>query len=311
MKAQLAIAGLCLSVFGQRTFEVNGRIDPASSGSVSLHAASSAFATSTLMDSSGKFRFSGIDAGTYTVIVFLPGRGESRNTIDVGPGTADEKNRVAVVVHIDESALTPDRRAKVSVRELSIPEKARKEYAAADRSLARKDRAGAVAHLEKAVEIAPQFSAAWNHLGTLMYKNQEYERAAECFVKSLAADPEAFEPLVNLGGVLLNLNKVEEAWNYNVHAVLKRPNDALANSQLGMTYFEMGKADLALRHLNEARRLDPGHFSLPQLMVAEIYLRRKQNTEAAAAMEEFLRYHPDWPAAAKMREAVVKLRAVE
>ncbi len=71
----------------------------------------------------------------------------------------------------------------------------------------------------------------------------------------------------------------------------------------------MGKADLALTPLNEARRLDAGHFSNPQLLAAEIYLRRKQWAEAAGALEEFLERHPDWPQAAKMRESIARLRS--
>ena len=310
MRACLGFFGLCLCSFAQQFFDVTGRIDPPLQASVSLHATASAFATSALSDTAGSFHFSHIEPGIYTLVVFLPGRGESRSSIDVGPGTADDKARVGIVAHINESSLTPDPYAgKVSVRELSIPQKAVDESRAADKSLTSNDTASAVKHLEKAVRLAPGFSAAWNHLGTIAYKSGNYERAEKCFRKSLFADPQSFEPLVNLGGVLLNLKKLDEAWSYNVQAVQRRPNDALANVQLGMTYFEMGKADLALRHLNAARHLDPGHFSLPQLMVVEIYLRRKQNSEAADVLDEFLRYHPDWPAAPKMRETIVALRS--
>ena len=53
----------------------------------------------------------------------------------------------------------------------------------------------------------------------------------------------AYEPLVNLGGVLVTLNKLDEAWKFNGFAVLERPGDALANSQMGMTYFGLGDFD--------------------------------------------------------------------
>ena len=59
----------------------------------------------------------------------------------------------------------------------------------------------------------------------------------------------AYEPLVNLGGVLINLHELEEALDVNLRAVLTRPNDPLANSQLGLTYFEVGNYDLALKYL--------------------------------------------------------------
>ena len=60
---------------------------------------------------------------------------------------------------------------------------------------------------------------------------------------------------MNLGGVLVNLHKLDEAWDYNVHAVLVRPNDALANAQLGMTYFELGNLELAEKYLARARQI--------------------------------------------------------
>jgi len=37
-------------------------------------------------------------------------------------------------------------------------------------------------------------------------------------------------------------------------------------------------------------------------------LRRGDRSAAADIMEEFLKYHPDWPNAAKMREAIVQFR---
>src|ERR1035438_8949824 len=128
--------------------------------------------------------------------------------------------------------------------------------------------------MRRTVELAPQFSDVWNHLGTIAYQSRDYARAETCFRKALEADPAAFQPLVNLGGVSINLSKFEQALQYNLYAALTRPNDALANSQLGMTYFYLDKLELARKYLTTAKRLDPAHFSHPQLVLAEIGLRQ-------------------------------------
>jgi tetratricopeptide (TPR) repeat protein len=164
-----------------------------------------------------------------------------------------------------------------------------------------------VAHLERAVELAPQFSTAWNDLGTIAYYARQYERAEICFRKALAADPDSFEALVNLGGVLLNLSKHDEALRCNSIAVRRRPGDALANSQLGLAYSVAGDFDLAVKYLQNAKRIDPGHFSNPQLALAEIYLRQNQRAAAAQEYRDFLRRHPDAPQAAGVRESLAKL----
>ncbi len=238
----------------------------------------------------------------------MPGRGEARTTVDIGPHSADSRGRVGVTVVIDEAKLSPDRGPVVSTRELSIPPRARKDYAEAQKKLARHDAEGAIALLKRAVDTAPQFSAAWNNLGTIAYQTRAYSDAEKYFRRALQEDPAAYEPLVNLGGVLLTLGKADEAYNFNLYSVLKRPSDALANSQLGMNYFALGKMHLAERYLLEAVRLDPAHFSHPQLLLAEIYLRENDPGRAAAELEDFLNRHPDWQTAGQMRAAIAKLR---
>jgi tetratricopeptide (TPR) repeat protein len=156
--------------------------------------------------------------------------------------------------------------------------------------------------------LAPQFADAWNELGTIAYQTQKYARAEECFREALKQDAEAFEPLVNLGGVLVTVHRADEAWQYNARAVALRPNDALAHSQLGMNYYQLGDLGLSVKHLEQARAIDPAHFSHPQLLLAEIHLRRGEKSAAADSLEEFLRYHPDWPQAARIREKIVELR---
>lgn len=294
-------------------YELRGRLLPATKASVWLHGATAPFEDSTLTDDEGRFRFRGLLAGAYTWGAFVPGRGEVRRTIEVGPSQADARKRIELQVELRdgdfESRDSLRRGATVSAKELAIPESAHRLYDDAEKRLARRDVDGAVAHFERAVAIAPQFSAAWNHLGTIAYQARDYARAENCFRKALDADPEAFQPLVNLGGVSLNLGKYEDGLQYNLYAALTRPGDALANSQLGMDYYFLGKLDLAQKYLTVAARLDPAHFSHPQLMLADIAIRRQDRAAAATQLAEFLQYHPDGPEAEKVKRELAQLRA--
>jgi Tfp pilus assembly protein PilF len=287
----------------QRLYHLSGRITPESKAVVSVFGVLTPFHGEVLADSRGRFRFRNLLAGEYTVAVFVPGEGELRQTVEVGPGTVDAKGRIAIVISIESiSKEALHEHATVSTHELSVPESARREYAEAQKNLARREIASAVLHLEKAVEIAPQFSAGWNNLGTIAYQTREYSRAEEHFRKALDEDAGSFEPLVNLGGVLLTEGKLDEALKYNVYAVLSRPKDALANAQLGMNYFAIGNLDLSEKHLELAKRIDPSHFSFPQLTLAQIHMRRNRPRAAAGEFRDFLQRHPDAPEAARVRE---------
>jgi Tfp pilus assembly protein PilF len=296
---------------GQALYEVSGRISPEGRASVTLFGATHPFTTATFTDESGRFTFKKLEAGTYTLAVYQPGRGDARQTIEVGPSLADPRNRIQLTVTLRDADFDPTserRRHSVTARELAIPERALRDYLDAQHDLEKHDPQAAEKHLEHAVEAAPRFANAWNTLGTIAYQTRRLPLAEQRFRRALKEDPTAYEPLVNLGGVLVTVHKLDEALEVNVHAAMTRPGDALANSQLGMTYFELGQFDSAVRYLERARQLDPAHFSHPQLYLAEIHLRRGQKAEAAKVLEDFLQHHPDYPQAEIMRRNIVELR---
>lgn len=308
----ICVLGLHAAFAADTVFDLAGRIHPEERASVTLFGDTFPFTASTLSEPDGRFHFQKLRPGPYTISVFTPERGEARQTIEVGPALADARGRVSLDVTFKETDFvlsdTLRRRHSVSTAQLAIPAKAQRDYEEAHKDLARSDPDAATRRLEEAVGLAPQFADAWNLLGTIAYQTQKYERAEQCFREALRQDPRAFEPLVNLGGVLVTLNRPQDAWQYNAMAATARPNDALAHSQLGMNYFQLGDLDLSLKHLEKARAIDPAHFSHPQLFLAEIHLRRGEKSAAADVLEEFLRYHPDWPQAARMRQSIVELR---
>jgi len=307
----LVLALAVRALVGQPLFDLSGQLQPPRRASVSLFGARSPFTTAALTDAAGRFRFRKLRADDYTVTVFVPGRGEARRTVEVGPAAAGSHGRVSLILDLKDSDFdlaAPVPPYSVSTRQLAIPKAAQREYLEAEKDLERHDPDAAVKRLEAAVEMAPQFAIAWNELGTIAYQARKFDRAEECFGQALQQDPGAFDPLVNLGGVLVTLHKLDQAADYNLRAVLARPNDALANSQLGLTYFELARMDLSEKYLERARQIDPAHFSHPQLVLAEIHLRRGERRAAAAVLEEFLNYHPDWPQAAKMKQTIAELR---
>jgi tetratricopeptide (TPR) repeat protein len=309
LRAVVLMVTLCaqaIQLGAQANFELTGRVQPPQSIAIRLQGATTPFNATTESDLTGRFRFRKLPAGAYVVIL-----GALQRTVEVGPSLADSKGRVSLTIDLRNAQVEKnlDRQDRVSVRELSIPKDARREYEEAQKALGRPDVTAAIAHLKRAVELAPQFSDAWNHLGTIAYQTGEYAEAETDFRKGLEAEPDSYAPLVNLGGVLINLGKWDEALEYNRQAVLKSPHDALANSQLGMAYFYAGKLDSAEKFLTIAKQIDPAHFSHPQALLAEIRIRRNEPGAAAAELQDLLKWHPDLPDASRIKEQIARLRA--
>lgn len=259
-----------------------------------------------------RFRFRGLPAGTYTVLVEHPEWGETRRTIAVTEAAADERGRVETLIPIRRSSRERSRtladRSVVSVRELQIPDAALAMRKRAQESLEEQNAEAAAKFLEEAVELAPDFAGAWNDLGVLANQRKDFERAEQYFREALDAAPDDFPPLVNLGGVLLAQRKLAEATLTNARAVAARPDDALANAQLGLCYFHLGEEGQALKHLIEAKRLDPGHFTHPQAFLAEIHTRNGRYKAAMRELEDLAKRYPGTETGDRAAAAAKQLR---
>lgn len=276
--------------------------------SVFLYGTLTPFSAETQAELDGRFRFKNLPAGTYNLVVNVQRAGEIRKTIEVGPSFADSKGRVAVTLTFEQAGRL-EKGQLVSATELSIPADAKREYDRAEECLSRRDIDCAISHLNKAVAIGPQYALAWNRLGTIAYQTQKYQQAEEYFREALKQDPQSYSPLVNLGGALLSQGKVKESLSVNEAAVRARPDDALAHSQLGKSYYFLDQLDDAESHLKQAKALDPSHFSYPGLVLIDIYLRKNRVPDAVTEIEEFMKLHPDSEWTAKLRKFMEDSRA--
>jgi len=295
---------LCLSLsavhgLGEGLFELRGKVVQTNGKRfkeelpvVFLQGATEPFTTQTRADTRGKFKFEKLLPGLYTLIIAVPMWGSLQRTIEIGPSGSDSKGRMERTFRVDRKYSKPNVYT-VSVRQLSVSRNARLEYSKARKRLEKRDVPGAIEHLKKAVELSPQFTAAWNQLGTVAYLSKEPRKAEEYFREALRQEADSYPPLVNLGGALLAQDRVEEAHAINLRAVQMRPDDALAHSQLGRSYFSLAELDPAQMHLKQAKALDPKHFSFPQLVLAQIYELKSDSVALMWELEEFLKYHPD------------------
>jgi tetratricopeptide (TPR) repeat protein len=305
----LWVSALCGAEAG---FELAGQLDPPRDRVlVTLDGATSPYTAHTFSDSRGRFRFRDLAAGPYTLRMFVPGLDQTQRTVEVSQSLADSGRRISLTGPFDPSGSSwqaQERKHTVSARELSLPDSAIREYKEAQVLLGKNEVGAAIKRLERAVEIAPPFTAAWNNLGTIAYHSRRFADAERYFRVALEQEPGAYAPVVNLGGVLVTVGRHTEALEYNLYAIQQDPRDALGQAQLGMNYLFLNKLDLATKHLKEAKRLDPSHFSHPQRYLAQIYLQLGDEKAALAELEEFVRRHPDAPEAVEIRARLSELR---
>jgi tetratricopeptide (TPR) repeat protein len=302
----LYVVLLLALVSGQvQKFEVDGEIVSAAKQQfrwIQIESIDRRFVDDGEIDSDGRFVLKNIPEGLYKLIVIAKDRDEQR-TIEVRAAFADSRGRVAVKVELQDTAERD--RLKVGVGALGVSQKAIEELQRAHE--ARGDIEKARRHLQKAIEISPNFDEALNNLGTIYYHDAQFAKAADLFQRALHANPNSFPAQVNLGGALISSGDYGRSLTENLKAVDMRPADSLAQSQLGQSYFYLKHYDDALVHLEIAKRIDPMSFTLPGFFVAEIYQARGENQKAMDEYRGFLRVHPGHPYKAMIERRIQRL----
>lgn len=122
-------------------------------------------------------------------------------------------------------------------------------------SLEDADARAAQAAYERALELEPDFAGAWINLGRLLHARHEEKKAEAVYrrgLKQCGAHPVL---LFNLGVVLEDLDRIDDAIAAYQGALGEDPTMADSHFNLARLYEAQGKEQHAIRHLGEYRRL--------------------------------------------------------
>src|SRR5258705_1845009 len=184
------------------------------------------------------------------------------------------------------------------------------------------DYANADHWLTRSLEWNPKDSEGWYYLGRTKYNENRFEEALAAFSGCLKLDPknvkaednlglthqalgytaEAFAafrnaiawqsqllkknsgPFINMGILLLEQNKVEEAVPYLSEAVGISPEEPRAHEQLGKAYSRQNDLERAQVELEKAVSLAPDNAAL-HFMLGQLYRKRGMNDKAKVELE--------------------------
>jgi Tfp pilus assembly protein PilF len=241
-------------------------------------------------------KFKDLDPGIYIVCVAGAQAQQSCQSVDLNPSGGGKQNTFT-------KELTPpnltDRRDgfNVSAARLAVPEEAREEMLLSEKAQLRGDRAGSREHLERALQIHPDFPEALNNLGTFHHRAGEFDSAIDLFSRCTEIDSGFFAGWVNLAGSLTALGRFEPALRAIDKALALRNNEVSANSQAALIHFYLRRYSTARRYFNKVVKLDPASATGPQLFLAHISLGEGRYEEAADHIRDYLEQHPNSPKA--------------
>ena len=197
----------------------------------------------------------------------------------------------------------------VSATALHAPEPAKKAYGKGVNALTDEKWAAAQKNFEKAVEIDPDYAAAWSNLGEVLQKQSKPTEARAAWEKAVQADPKYIKPYVQLTMLDLAEKRPEDAVTIGGRAVAMNP------LEFPELYFYYAQANYILKHLDvaetNARRateLDNAHeIPFAEVLLGTLLAAKGDRAGALQHFRKYLEIVPKAPNAEQVKRAIAQL----
>jgi Flp pilus assembly protein TadD len=271
---------------------------------VELSDANGVVVGSTYTGVSGRFEFSRLSPGVYTVIA-TAGLQQTSERVDA----SNFSNSVNVRMQGAGKPTDGVDGNSISIAQYRVPAKAREAYRKAHEAVEKGKMDDAHKHLARALELCPNYAEALTLRGVLALNQQDSQAAIADVDKAIQADGNYPMAYLVMGSALNMQGKFDEAIRSLQRGQSLAPNFWQGYFEMGKSY--IGKADYpdALRQLERAQSLAPADYPLISLLRAHALLAMKQFPEAMTALQAYLQKDPQGPNSEKARKMLEQAQA--
>ena len=268
-----------------------------------------------MSDDNGQFSFRRLQGGTYTLIVDAGQEFEvATESVDIiEPARRRSDQGLVVPVYV---TLTPrgssnpsTRPGTISASANSIPDAAKDLYKQAMDSGKAGDRRQAIDLLNKALELYPDFVAALNQLGLQYMELREWSKAGDPLRKAIKLAPDAFQPRLNYGIVLVQSKNYKDAAAELLIATQRDSSSGIAQLYLGRALVNLAKYDLAETSLKLSISIGGEDVVEAHRYLAAVYIETQKVPLAADELETYLKLSPKAKDADRIRTLIKDLRS--
>lgn len=269
-------------------------------------------------DSSGRFQFRNLRAGSYYLRVEptgLPYEEYSRQ-IDLysmtrRASTTEEPTLEDVILRRKKSRAGSSGTSPGVVFMQVVPPAARVEYDRGAGNIKGRDTQLGIDELRKAIEIFPDYFDALELLGTEYVKLGQFESAVPVLTRALAVNSKAGSSMYALGVAYLTLNRIDQSIDWLQSALAQDSGNPNIHMMLGLAYGKKQSLDQAEAAFRKAYQLGKANAADAHLYLAGLYDKREKYGDAWRELELYLKEAKGLKDTTQVREMIVRLKAKE
>lgn len=263
----------------------------------------------TWTDPDGKFIFSGVGNATYTLTVeagddFEP----ASQRLEITQARASHPQTHYVSIQLRLKPNSSPKAIVVDADLAQVPKRARQNYLDARDASAKGDHQRAVEKYLLAIDEYPDFVRAHAELGIEYMNLNQLERSAEHLGHALKLKPGAYEPLANLGTILVRLKKFAEAESMLRESLKIKDDSPVVHFYLGRALAgqnKLGEAELGFR---AALRMGGVKMIEAHRALANLHLQRGEDAKALSELEAYLEANPKPADETKLRDTIKQIK---
>ena len=261
---------------------------------------------------SGMIEFNNVEIGNYHLIISGQGIEETDSGMfEVDPRRLSQIQYVAVkrASSTEETATSAGGAPTVGAADLNIPENAAKEFDRATALMVKQDWKKAIERLNRALQIYPNYAAAYNNLGVIYARLGDREHEREALQKAISLNDHFAPAFVNLARMAIADHDLPNADILLGKASAADPTDVqtlilLANVELLERHY-----DLAIANCQKAHSLAKESHALAHYIAARAFEHENRPSEAIAELQAFLSEESSGDRAESVRRELAVLQA--
>ena len=257
-------------------------------------------------NSFGTVEFSDLDTGNYQAIVSGEGiETTSSGNIEVNDWTVFQSQ--IVVVHPTTTQPAKGQAPTVVAADLNIPPRAAKEFNRGNEEMKKQNWSKAIERFDSAIEIYPQFSAAYNNLAACYGEIGQKDRKRKTLEKILTINTRYVPALVNLGDMDIQDHNLSEAGSLLNRALEMEPTNVEAIYYLAQVNLAQGQYELAIADASKVHGVPHQNYTLIHFTAASAFEHEGRVKEAIAELQTYLQESPQSVNADAARKAIAGL----